>query len=71
MREKELRVRKVGEGKGKTMHVLVFGLLSDRFLELLHGFKLMDSRFRSTTVLYSVRVVPRMNAVVVKVQFRS
>ena len=52
--EKELRVRKVGEGKGKTMHVQLFGLLSDRSLGLLHGFKQMDSRYRSTTVLYSV-----------------
>ena len=28
-------------GKEKTLHVLLFGLLSDRFLGLLHGFKLM------------------------------
>ena len=39
--EKGLRVRKVGAGKEKTTHVLLFGLLSDRFLGLLHGFKLM------------------------------
>ena len=51
---KGFRVRKVGEGKGKTICMELFGLLSDRFLGLLHGFKLMDSRFRSTTVLYSV-----------------
>ena len=38
---KGLTVRKVGEGKGKTIHVLLFGLLSDRFLGLLHGFKQM------------------------------
>ena len=37
---KGLRVRKVGEGKGKTIHLLLFGLLSDRFLGLLYGFKL-------------------------------
>ena len=54
---KELKVRKVGEGKGKTIHVELFGLLSDRFLGLLHDFKLIDSRFRSTTVLYSVHPV--------------
>ena len=51
---KELRVRKIGEGKGKTIHMKLFGLLSDRFLGSLHGFNLMDSRFHSTTVLYSV-----------------
>ena len=36
---KGLRVRKVGEGKGKAIHVEMFGLLSDRFVGLLHGFK--------------------------------
>ena len=51
---KELRVRKVGEGKGKTIQVKLFGLLSDWFLGLLHGFKLMVNHFRSTTFLYSV-----------------
>ena len=38
---KELRIRKVGEGKGKTIHLQLFGLLSDRFLGLLHCFKLI------------------------------
>ena len=51
---KELRIRKVEEGKGKIIQVELFGLLSDWFLGLLHGFKLMDSRFRSTTFLYCV-----------------
>ena len=31
---KELRVRKVGEGEGITIHVAMFGLNSDRFLGL-------------------------------------
>ena len=38
---KGLRVLKIGEGKEKTIHVVVIGLLSDRFLGLLHGFNLM------------------------------
>ena len=41
LRGKGLRVRKVAEGKGKTIYELLFGLLSDRFLGLLHGLKLM------------------------------
>ena len=36
-----LIVRKVGVRKGKTIQMLLFGFLSDQFLELLHGFKLM------------------------------
>ena len=55
-RGKELIVRKVLEGEGMTIHVELFGLNSDRFLRLLHGFNLRDRRFRSTNVLYSVEL---------------
>ena len=46
-----------GEEENNTRGIVwaAFGPVSR--VVMLHGFKLMDSRFRSTTVLYSVRVI--------------